>query len=59
MVGHQAVGQQSHRHRSQGQFHRPLEPVIGKDGIVKKVIIGVGPGDTEILKQAIDAAMKG
>jgi len=37
----------------------PETVVIGKDGIVKKVIIGVGPGDTEVLKQAIDAAMKG
>jgi peroxiredoxin len=36
----------------------PQTVVIGKDGVVKKVFIGFGPGSEEMLAKAVDEAMK-
>jgi peroxiredoxin/outer membrane lipoprotein-sorting protein len=37
----------------------PQTVVIGKDGIIKKVIIGYGPGGEDELRKEVESAMKG
>ena len=36
----------------------PQTVVIGKDGIVKKVLIGTGPDSEEMLRKAVDGALR-
>jgi peroxiredoxin/outer membrane lipoprotein-sorting protein len=36
----------------------PQTVVVGKDGIIKKVIIGYGPGGEDELRKAVESAMK-
>ena len=37
----------------------PQTVVIGKDGVIRKVIIGYGPGGEDELRKEVEAAMRG
>jgi hypothetical protein len=37
----------------------PQTVVIGKDGVIRKVIIGYGPGGEVDLRKEVEAAMRG